>query len=123
MSALRISRPGQETLLIDQGPSNSRPWGARSIGGQMVTARHAVPLPVPATTGQRRAQIAAYHAKKRAEAGGECGLKMKRRSGYCALVKGHKDSCRTRDWMDRKAAEVRSSRRGVAFTLHPENRR
>lgn len=121
MSALRISRRGYETVLIDQGPANPYPWGKRRPGGQLVTGQKAAPLPIPATTGERRAQMAQYVARRTAEAEGLCGRKMEKRSGTCARAKGHTDTCRTRDWMDRKAVKVR--KHGPAFTLYPERRR
>ena len=49
MSALRISRRGYETVLIDQGPANPYPWGKRRPGGQLVMAQKAAPLPIPVT--------------------------------------------------------------------------
>lgn len=108
-------------MLIDQGPSNPYPWGKRRPGGQLVTGQKAAPLPIPATTGERRAQMAQYVARRTAEADGLCGRKMEKRSGTCARAKGHTDTCRTRDWMDRKAVKVR--KHGPAFSLYPERRR
>lgn len=69
MSALRIARPGQPVVLIDLGPATARRvLGRYSTMGGSMAATPTVDLRVlfPATTPARRAQIAAYKAKRKA---------------------------------------------------------
>lgn len=106
MSALRISRPGiAGTVLIDQGPANS---GTRTyIGGSLVTGESGtkrVPPPLPSVTPERRAQMAAYRARKDIR----CGARM-RTHDTCARTLGHRGDHMGSEALERQAMRRRSA--------------
>jgi hypothetical protein len=86
VSALRIAAPGQPIRHIDLGPSVGRRSFTRGAvyGGVLVTPIAPKPLPVAATSPERRAQMKAYKDEHVA-----CGFVMPRTSEKCARRKGH----------------------------------
>lgn len=107
MSVLRYSRPGTAgTVLVDQGPANS---GTRTyIGGSLVTGESGtkrVPPPLPATTPERRAQMAAYKAR----ANTPCGAGVPTSKKPCARTLGHRDLHMDAETMERKSLARRSA--------------
>lgn len=102
MSALRISRPGiPGTTLIDLGPSVARLTHG-GTGGSLVTGQKPRPLPVAATTPERRKQMAEYRAK----VAKPCGRWIILARAECARNRQHKGSCTTAERL-RKQAEAR----------------
>lgn len=63
MSALRISRPGYETVFIDLGPGQAH---TGRIGGSMIEGNANAKAIMPSTTAARRAQMTDYRAKRKA---------------------------------------------------------
>lgn len=108
MSALRYSRPGiAGTVLVDLGPAIGRASHA-GVGGTMVTGVKPKPLPVAATTPERRAQMAEYRAKLAADQ--TCGKVMPVLNTRCARTRGHGHSCRSTETLRADAESRRAGR-------------
>lgn len=108
MSALRVSRPGQPTELIDLGPAVGRTLHTRGAitGGMLVVAQGIKRVPTEAEVAAARARGRRYYENHREEvriAQNERREQMKPRCGRwmpiiresCGRRPGHKDSCRS----------------------------
>ena len=102
---IRIARPGEPVRFIDKGPSYGRIYG-QNYGGSIAIGGPAAPNPAP-TPPSQIARAAVNRARRKAEAAGLCGRTIP--SGTCARARGHGYSCRTRDWLDRRAAAYRAN--------------
>lgn len=81
-------------------------------------ARKALPLPIPATTGARRKQIA--EARRRREGKDRCGIQSRRMVDVCWRSIGHAGPHATQAALNHEAALRRG---GKSWSIHPENRR
>lgn len=109
MSALRMGRPGEPVVLIDQGPAAARFHGSPQFGtrGQAITGGTNRPevtiisknLRTPEPTKDRDRRYARELTLK-------CGMTMPR-GAICARVSGHRYGHKSRDAMDREAIHCR----------------
>lgn len=104
MSALRIAAPGQPIRHIDLGPSVGRRSFTRGAvyGGVLVTPIAPKPLPLAATSPERRAQMKSYNDANRPR----CGFLMPKVRETCARRPGHRDDHKSARAM-RETAERR----------------
>jgi hypothetical protein len=101
MSALRVSTPGQPTVLIDQGPSVARTHTRGYVYGGAFVSGHTPPPPA-------RVRPVVPAAAKVKTGWVICGKPLPIAGGVCHARKGHLDSHRSRAAMD-SAAERRRS--------------
>ena len=110
MALVRLSRPGLPTDYIDLGPATGRIHG-QSYGGTSLTAALPPPAITSPTQDKDRIRNARNRELRKAAAAGLCGRAIP--SGTCARARGHGYSCRTREWLDRRAAAYRESAKQV----------
>lgn len=104
MALIRISRPGEPTRLIDIGSAYGHIDGQNN-GGSIVVGGPAAPpiMPTPQKDLDRNARNRTINRERKAVC-----LREMATGVPCGRTLGHKDSCRSRQWMDRKAASIRS---------------
>lgn len=110
MSALRLGRLPDGTRdirIVDTGAVARITHTRYAVKGELVVAQRATPLPIPATTPVRQAQMAAY---KKRHTEGLCDYGLP--SGPCARVKGHGSDHRSAGYLERLAHRQRTG--GVA---------
>ncbi len=108
MSALRLGRLPDGTRdirIVDDGAVGRIHMTRYGMRGAFVVGQKPAPLPVPATSPARRAQIAEYKARKRA---GVLCRRVMRSSKECFRSLGHRGECRNAESMELRAARKRT---------------